>query len=117
MKNIKSFFDSLRIKKILWFIVFFVCSLLIAECYPNTVSALALKVSKNSIYWLLIRWSIIFFFFLLWPRLINWIGQRNQLSKEKIAYWQATRYYIVFWVILFELIVCENIFIKLFQLN
>lgn len=73
-------------------------------------------LTQYSLFLCFIRWGTILLIAIFWPALINQVGQRYLLSKEIIAQWQAERFRIAIWLILFELLVPENSIIKLFQL-
>lgn len=74
--------------------------------------------NMNEHQWILriARWGIIAIIILSWPYWVNWLGQKTNIHKEDIAYWQAEKFRIAIWLILFDLLVCENIIFKLIHI-
>jgi hypothetical protein len=64
----------------------------------------------------MIRWMIIFLIVLSWRYVIRKLGNKYLLSEEKIVYWQSKAIHIGIWLIIFELLICENILFKVIQL-
>jgi hypothetical protein len=61
----------------------------------------------------LLRWGIIGAFILLWPALVRKIGQQYDAMPQQIAEWCKKRWQISLWLLLIELLVCENLVGKL----
>lgn len=63
----------------------------------------------------MIRGMIILLIVLSWRYVIRKLGNHYLLSEEKIVYWQSQAIHIGIWLIIFELLVCENILFKVIQ--
>jgi len=64
----------------------------------------------------LVRWGILCSFILCWPYIILKIGQHHKATSEQISHWRKETWRIGFWLILVELLVCENIVSKTIDL-
>ncbi len=53
-------------------------------------------------------------FVLLWPRIVQWVGKNKNALPKQIHYWQAQRFRLAIWFVLFEILICENLIGKLF---
>lgn len=89
--------------------------MLIAVYYPVSFDKLVASVNKHDVLLGVARWSIVLLFILFWPPLVGWIGKHYQTPIEKNNYWKNETYRIAIWLILFELLICENIILKLFH--
>ena len=90
--------------------------ILIDQYFPWIFNHIILEINLHAIPLRLIRWAIILILVIFWPQIVGWISQQHNFSKEKTAYWQRERYHVALWLILFELLICENIIIKLIRL-
>lgn len=64
-----------------------------------------------------VRWGFIVLFIVSWPYLVNGIGKRIHLTDHQLIYWRSTKYRIAIWLVLFELLINENIIYKLAQIS
>lgn len=87
--------------------------LYIYAVYPDLFHSISFAVSQHRWFFRLLRWGFIFTFILAWPYLLNWVGRNANLSQEEIIAWQAERFRIAVWLILFELLIGENMIFKL----
>ena len=90
--------------------------ILIDQYFPWIFDHIIHEINQHAIPLRLIRWAIILSLVIFWPQIVTWISQNHNFSKEKTAYWQSQRYHLALWLILFELLICENIIIKLIHL-
>lgn len=67
-------------------------------------------LSEHTLFLCLFRLSLIFLFVLCWPKIIRVMSRHNNLA------WQRERWRILSWLIVFELLVCENLLGKLIHL-
>lgn len=89
--------------------------LLLGAFCSEFLNTTILAISRHSWPLRFIRWAMILGFFLHWPTFATWVGTRSNASNEQIVYWRAERMRLTVWLILFELIICENIMMKLIQ--
>jgi len=80
-----------------------------ANAYPDQANNIGRIVSENTLVFTCFRWILILAVFLFWPTVIAHYGNNRSWSLEKIAFWRQQRLKIILWLILFELILCENI--------
>ncbi len=80
------------------------------------LNSTVLMINQHAALLFFMRWTIILIIFIAWPNIIEMIDRRRKISSEKMIYWKNERTKIVLWLILFELLISENIIIKLFQL-
>jgi hypothetical protein len=66
-------------------------------------------IREHSTSYLLFRWGVICSFILCWPYLVTKFGHRWEAAPELILHWRNETWRIAFWLILIEIIVCENL--------
>ena len=81
--------------------------------YPDLIHSISFAVSEHRWFFRFLRWGFIFTFVLVWPYLIRWIGRNGKLSPEQTMTWQTERFRIAVWLILFEIVIGESIFLGL----
>ena len=91
------------------------CVFLVLYC-PNFLNKMILGMSRHIILLCCIRWITIIVVALFWKHIVKKFGNYYQVSDETIFYWQEKHLHIVVWLIIFELLVCENIIVKLIHL-
>lgn len=69
-----------------------------------------------AVYFALLRWSLILLIIYCWPSLVNTISKYATNPKACKSNWITERFRIGSWLVLFELLVCENIIEKLVHL-
>jgi len=69
-----------------------------------------------AIYFSLIRWGLIILTIFNWPQLIQCLAKNTTNPAIFIGNWLPERLRIGAWLILFELLVCENIVNRLIKL-
>lgn len=90
--------------------------ILINQYKPDIINSITQQISHHVIIFGLIRWSIILLIFLGWPYFVRAIAHHYGSSEDEIAYWQAKRFHMTVWLILFDVLVCQNIIGKLIHL-
>ncbi len=69
-------------------------------------------IKHHPIAYTLFRWSLMCGFILFWPQIVLKIGQHSGTTPDQIFYWCQKRAQIALWLILIELLVCENLISK-----
>ena len=85
--------------------------------YPMLFHSVMSVIDQHTWALRLMRWSIIILFIVSWPQLVNFVGQRSKVTDEQLAYWRSAVYRIAIWLVLFELLVGENIIYQLVHLS
>lgn len=80
----------------------------VSQCYPDFINSITLAISDHAIFFRVIRWGVIICLAFSWRYFVRKIG----LPNEKTVYWQSKIILIVAWLILFELLICENIILE-----
>jgi hypothetical protein len=83
--------------------------------YPNFLSHLNDSISQHRLVCTLFRWAVLMIFYISWPIIFQHIGKLKHWSSPEIIYWIRQRTKVITWLILFELIVCEELFLVLFN--
>lgn len=83
--------------------------------YPHQVHSLSLIFSQHSLIFTLFRWALIGLFVGYWPVFIKHQARKHLWNSEKTSFWLAQRYRIAGWLIIFELMVCENLLLLLIK--
>jgi ABC-type molybdate transport system permease subunit len=90
--------------------------LFIASYHLSNLDTFTNSVKEHVISFRFFRWGIIGSVFLLWPYLVACIGKSSSATAEQITQMKRKRFRILGWLILFEIIVCENFIGKLIQI-
>ncbi len=77
--------------------------------YPNQITILSRIISQNQLIFTSLRWLMIFIVFVSWSRFIRYRAKHRYWKPEKTMFWLNQRLKITFWLILFELLICENL--------
>jgi hypothetical protein len=83
---------------------------------PHRFANLQAIIAQHTFLFVLFRWGIIGLLFCLWSKLIRWRAKRHRWEPERMVFWFHQRLKITLWLILFELLVCENLFLTLIHL-
>lgn len=83
--------------------------------YPDCLSHLNSIISQHRLFCTLFRWAILMIIYGSWPIIFRHIGKLKHWSSHEIVYWLTQRTKVIAWLILFELIVGENLFLVLFN--
>ena len=81
--------------------------------YPAVFTATSTAVENHVWQFRLFRWLIIGIFLISWPFLVEWLGSKMHANSEQKNYWKSEVVRVAIWLILFELLICENIIFKL----
>jgi hypothetical protein len=90
--------------------------ILINQYNPKLLNFITEQIIQHILLFSLIRFGIIVLMALYWPYFVRAISHRYSLSLEETAYWQAKRFHIIMWIILFDVLICQNTIGKLIQL-
>jgi hypothetical protein len=70
-------------------------------------------IAQNQWFLTFFRWIFVIIFYLAWPWLVKYRAGRYVWSKEKTNCWLQQRIKIVTWLVIFEVLICENLLWKL----
>lgn len=120
MINIISRLKKISVKNLFQTIIIMLtvsAALILINCYfPDFFNFTIQKLNQHTWLFRAIRWSMILVLLFCWPILVKAICQRYKIPLEKIAILQQEKYRIALWLILFELLICENLIVKLIHL-
>jgi hypothetical protein len=83
---------------------------------PALFNSITAGVNQHPVACCLFRWGALLSLILLWPYFVRKTGQRWGATSEQILVWQTEALRIGIWLIIFELLVCENIVSKAIHL-
>ncbi len=81
--------------------------------YPDLLSHLASIMTQHKIIFTCFRLILLVILFLAWPIFIRCAGNQQIWTKERTHFWIHRRWTIFSWLILFELLVNENVLFHL----
>ena len=84
--------------------------------HPQHLQSLNLIISQNKLFFTALRWLMIFTIFLAWPYLVRLWAKRRYWKPEKTIFWLNQRLKITLWLVIFELLICENLLLTLIRL-
>ena len=82
--------------------------------YPHQVHSLNRFIAENFWEFSAMRSLLIAGVFMMWPVFIRRFAKNHDWTEEKIKFWLTQRFRITAWLIIFELLVCENLLFHLF---
>lgn len=82
---------------------------------PKQSQSLNHILTQFSFLFTVFRWALIILFFQFWPLFIYFYGKKHHWETIKIQFWLRQRFKITLWLIVFELLVCENIMMTVFK--
>lgn len=62
------------------------------------------------------RAFLILCLFLAWPFVIDKVAKRYCFSIQNIVFWKSQRNRVIAWLVIFDLVICENIFSSLIRM-
>lgn len=83
--------------------------------YPHQAHSLSFILSHHPYFFISIRWIFIALLVGFWPMLIDYYAKKQQWSRERTHFWLSQRFRIAGWLIIFELLICENLLLILFK--
>jgi hypothetical protein len=112
LKNILLRRSKAGFKKLFQLIPVLVMGLLfyLATLYcPDTLNFITSGIKHHSSSFLMFRWGVILTVAMLWSYFVHVMASVYKSPLEEEVYWKAQRFRIVVWLIIFELLICENI--------
>lgn len=67
-------------------------------------------MAQNHVFFTVYRVALIYGFYTAWPLGVKKMGALNGWSDQKIHYWVNQRIKLSIWLLVFDLLVCENVF-------
>lgn len=77
------------------------------------MNATSFSIKNHLWYCRLIRWGIMSAFILAWPYLIELIGKKTNMPVDVMTRWKTERIRIAIWLIVFDLLIAENLIFRL----
>ena len=93
-----------------------VLCILINQYHQAFFKSITEGITHHSIIFRFIRWGVILLIACFWSYFALLMGRHHDVTLDKVIYWQRERFCVVMWLILFELLVCENIVGKFIHL-
>ncbi len=112
VKQFKKYFQKLLLitVSLLLFIVSFMWLQLHS---PHRFHSVAIIFSQYTLFFTIFRWVLIVILVIVWPIFIRYLANKQQWPAEKMHFWLQQKLRIAGWLIIFELLVCENLLLAL----
>jgi hypothetical protein len=81
----------------------------------NELNKKLVFIQGNKTIFLILRWSLIFAIIIFWKTIINLLGIHFKIKSENLQRWQTMRWTIAIWLIIFELLINDNIIVTIMQ--
>jgi hypothetical protein len=81
--------------------------------HAGKVQEISTIISQNTPFLVVFRCTLLLAVFLLWPGLVRYCSAKYQWSMERTQLWQHQRTRAMIWLLLFELVVCDNLLLVL----
>lgn len=82
---------------------------------PNFIPSINHIITHYRLVFTLFRWGLLIGLFILWPRIIQYLAKKNNWTIEKVNFFVQRKAKLSVWLILFELMINENIIFILFH--
>ena len=83
--------------------------LILAIKRPDSLQQSGIIISHYHTVCTLFRWFFLVVLFLIWPKMVRFYARKKHWPMEKTAEWIARRFQLLLWLILFELMVNEQL--------
>lgn len=83
---------------------------------PACLNSITTAIKHHPMEYRLFRWGALCAFILCWPYIVLKIGQHRGVTLEQISHWRKETWRIGLWLIMIELLVCENLISKTIHL-
>ena len=93
----------------------FILSMIVIILFPQFLTKSSQFIFVHVWQLRLIRWSLILSFIFAWNPILNFLNLKRFISFDAYEFWKTKRIYIAFWLIIFEVLICENILFKLIE--
>lgn len=80
---------------------------------PHQIASVNHFVQAKSWIFIGLRWGFIGVFVWQWPRFVYHFARKQQWELEKLKFWLSKRLTIALWLIIIEIVMCENILLLL----
>jgi hypothetical protein len=70
-------------------------------------------ITQNQVYFTVFRWIVLIIFYLAWPWLVQKRSDQCAWTERKTEFWLQQKFRVMMWLIVFEILICENILWKL----
>lgn len=81
--------------------------------FPHQIASFNQFIQAKSLFFAGLRWIFIAIFIWQWPRLIHYFAHKQHWDLEKLQFWLSKRISIALWLIIIEVVVCENLILSL----
>jgi len=88
--------------------------------HPQATYLAGYFLDQYSIGFLMFRFGLILGIYLAWPKMIVWRSKKLGWEENKLQFWLSKRLLVVGWLLIIEIIICENFLmktIKIFLIN
>jgi hypothetical protein len=76
---------------------------------PQSFVSLQSTVSEHVMFFRILRWLFIIAFIANWHVWVKLLARKQQWSETRKNFWLSQRWRIGAWLIVFELLICENV--------
>jgi hypothetical protein len=83
--------------------------------HPKNLQLLTQIMSQLEFFFIIFRWSLIGFLIYFWPRMVRYFAEKQKWSLDKTNALLQERYHIAIWLILVEILVCENLLLMVIK--
>ena len=83
--------------------------------YPHTFNSLNIIISQKTAIFTIMRFLVIGLTFLVWQSVIRFLAKQYNWDNFYTNYWIKKRFNIICWLLVFELLVCDNILLKIIK--
>ncbi len=81
--------------------------------YPHQIASVNQFIQAKSWIFIGLRWGFVGVFVWQWPRFVHHFARKQQWEPEKLKFWLSKRLMIALWLIIIEIVMCENLLLLL----
>lgn len=84
--------------------------------YPIAMKNVGNLITENALVLSVFRGILMVVLFFVFRPVVHKLGKKYAWPQEKISFWCAQRFKLILWLVIFELIICQNILLTFIQL-
>jgi hypothetical protein len=112
--SIRNLFSK-GIKTLGKFLGIFIITAMLIILFPQFLTQSAQFIDSHTWQLRFMRWGLLITFIFMWNPLLKLLQSYKIVTTDSYYFWSNKKFYIAFWLIIFEIMICENVLFKLIE--